>query len=248
MSHFTLARGIVTAAGAAMLLVLAGCTLKNQDPPALAGPSEFGTSLSMTASPDTIVQDGASQSVIAIVARDPNNQAVPNLSLRVDVVVNGAFANDFGRLSARNITTGSDGRATVVYTAPPQPPDHNDPEVLVRIYVTPVGNNFDNAWSWSAAIRLVQPSTIYVPGSPTAQFVYTPSSPTRGQYVFFDGSLSADPDGYIVSYQWSYGDGESETGQTQDHDFVNPGSYNVTLTVTDNAGNRASTTRILNVQ
>jgi hypothetical protein len=125
MSHITLARGIVTAAGAASLVVLSSCTMDNQDPPAFAGPSEYATSLTMTASPDMIVQDGASQSVIGIVARDAANQPIANLSMRVDVVVNGAFANDFGRLSARNITTGSDGRTTVVYTAPPQPPDHN---------------------------------------------------------------------------------------------------------------------------
>ncbi len=241
------ARSIGKAAGVAALVVLAGCTMKDQDAPALAGPSEFATSLTMTASPDTITQDGASQSVITIVARDVNNQPVPNLGLRVDIVVNGAFANDFGRLSARNLTTASDGRATVVYTAPPQPPDHNDPEALVRIYITPVGTNYDNATYRSVSIRLVQPGTIYVPGAPIAQFTYTPSSPRALQNVFFDGTLSSDTDGTVVNYQWSYGDGDFETGSTQYHDFLAAGTYNVTLTVTDNSGNRASTTRIITV-
>jgi PKD repeat protein len=136
----------------------------------------------------------------------------------------------------------------VVYTAPPQPPDHNDPEAYIRIYVTPVGTNYDNALSRYVGIRLVQPATIYVPGSPVAQFSYTPSSPRTAQDVFFDGSLSIDPDGSIVSYQWSYDDGDFETGMTQYHDFVKAGTYNVTLTVTDNAGNKASTTRLVTVQ
>jgi PKD repeat protein len=81
-----------------------------------------------------------------------------------------------------------------------------------------------------------------------AQFSYTPSSPRTAQDVFFDGSLSIDPDGSIVSYQWSYDDGDFENGMTQYHDFVKAGTYNVTLTVTDNAGNKASTTRLVTVQ
>ncbi len=248
MSHMTFARGIVTAAGAASILLAAGCTMHNQDAPDLAGPSEYSTSLTMTASPDTITQDGASQSIITIVARDASDQPVANLAMRVDIVVNNAFANDFGRLSARNIMTGSDGRATVVYTAPPQPPDHNDPETVIRIYIVPVGVNFDNATSRSVSIRLVQPATIYVPGSPVARFSYTPSSPRVNQDVLFDGSASTDPDGSIVSYQWSYDDGDFETGITQLHDFLTARTYNVTLTVTDNAGNKASTTRLVTVQ
>lgn len=248
MSHITLARRFVTAVGAASLLVLTGCTMKDQDPPALAGPSELGTALSITANPDIIAQDGASQSAITVIARDGSNQPVANLGLRADIVANGNWANDFGRLSAQNFATGSDGRATVVYTAPPRSPDNNDPEsVLVQIYITPVGVNYDNTVSRFVSVRLVKPGTIYVPGTPVAQFSYTPPAPVKGQNVFFDGTYSADSDGSIVSYQWTYGDGDMETGPTQYHDFVAAGTYNVTLTVTDNAGNRASTTRIVTV-
>ncbi len=247
MSHNTFARSTLQVAGLAALVVIAGCTMKNQDAPGLAGPSGLATSLTLTASPDTIPQDGAAQSVIAVVARDANNQPIPNLTLRIDLVVGGLIANDFGRLSARNITTGSDGRATVVYTAPQGVFGDSTPETTVRVYVVPVGNNFDNANAFSVLIRLVAPATIYAPGSPIASFTFSPAAPKVGQDVFFNASGSSDPDGAIVQYEWTYGDGDVEYGLTQLHDFPSAGTYTVILTVTDNAGNRASTSRQVTV-
>jgi PKD repeat protein len=39
-----------------------------------------------------------------------------------------------------------------------------------------------------------------------------------------------------VRYDWNWGDGESGTGLFQDHDFLTAGTFNVTLTVTDDTG------------
>ena len=50
----------------------------------------------------------------------------------------------------------------------------------------------------------------------------------------FDGSYSYDPDGgLIVSYQWDFGDGTSSTQQNPTHTYTTPGTYEVTLVVTD---------------
>jgi hypothetical protein len=228
--------------------VMSGCTMKKQDAPPLTGPSEFGISLAMTANPDTITQDGASQSVILIVARDSHSQPIANLPLRLQMAVNGLAATDFGRLSSQNLVTASDGRATAVYTAPPAPPDLNDPEPIVSFVVTPVGTNFDNQWSRFVSIRLVRPVVAQVPGAPFAEFSYTPPNPRPGARVYFDAQYSSDPGGFIVSYQWDYGDGDVETGITQSHDFLVASSYAVTLTVTDNSGLRASRTRTITVE
>ncbi|MDQ8163535.1 MAG: S8 family serine peptidase, partial [Gemmatimonadota bacterium] len=52
----------------------------------------------------------------------------------------------------------------------------------------------------------------------------------------FNGSASADTDGSISSYNWSFGDGTSATGATASKTYSVAGTYSVTLTVTDNSG------------
>jgi PKD repeat protein len=53
-------------------------------------------------------------------------------------------------------------------------------------------------------------------------------------YVGFDGSGSTDTDGSIVTWNWDFGDGYIASGDPVDHTFDAPGTYVVTLTVTDN--------------
>jgi PKD repeat protein len=53
--------------------------------------------------------------------------------------------------------------------------------------------------------------------------------------VSFTGS-SNDTNGYITSYFWNFGDGSSSNQQSPSHTFTKAGTYNVTLTVTDNNG------------
>jgi serine protease len=57
-----------------------------------------------------------------------------------------------------------------------------------------------------------------------------------GDAVTFDGSGSSDPDGYIVSYNWYFGDGASGNSATVGHAYSVAGTYTVTLNVTDNGG------------
>jgi len=48
----------------------------------------------------------------------------------------------------------------------------------------------------------------------------------------FDGSASSDDIG-ITSYSWDFGDGNSGNGVSPSHEYLAPGEYTVTLTVTD---------------
>ena len=67
---------------AASGLFLGGCTMQNQSAPVLGGPSGFGVSLSMTASPVVLPRDGSSQATITVTARDSSGAAMPNVSPR----------------------------------------------------------------------------------------------------------------------------------------------------------------------
>jgi 6-phosphogluconolactonase (cycloisomerase 2 family) len=62
--------------------------------------------------------------------------------------------------------------------------------------------------------------------------------------VRFDASGSADQDGRVVRYDWNFGDGTAwpDAGARPSHVFRSPGSYPVTVTVTDNEG--CSTRRV----
>ena len=52
--------------------------------------------------------------------------------------------------------------------------------------------------------------------------------------ITFDGSKSYDPDGNITSWYWDFGDNTNGTGKTIKHTYSKTGTYNLTLTVTDN--------------
>lgn len=59
-----------------------------------------------------------------------------------------------------------------------------------------------------------------------------------GETVSFDGSESFDPDGLedIESYEWDFGDGVTDTGQTISHTYQAVGTYLGALIVRDAAG------------
>ncbi len=52
----------------------------------------------------------------------------------------------------------------------------------------------------------------------------------------FDGSGSSDPDGSVASYAWNFGDNTTGTGRNPTHTYGAAGTYNYTLTVTDDRG------------
>ena len=213
--------------------------MEKQEAPALSGPSEFGTSISVSVSPDILTQDGASQSMIVVTARDPNSAPLRNLSLRAEIVVDGVLA-DFGSLSARNIVTGNDGRATLVYTAPLAPAVAVDSGTVVTIVVTPVGTDFSNSATRSASIRLVPPGIVVPPDGLKPAFTFTPNAPADSQAVLFDASGSTSATGNpIVSYSWNFGDGGRGSGITASHAYPTAGTYVVTLTISDAVGRTA---------
>ncbi|HWV50455.1 MAG TPA: PKD domain-containing protein, partial [Microbacterium sp.] len=76
--------------------------------------------------------------------------------------------------------------------------------------------------------------------APTAAF--TLAVDAESLTVSVDAGTSADPDGTITSYAWDFGEGATGTGASATHTYDAPGSYPVTLTVTDDDGATHSVT------
>jgi len=65
--------------------------------------------------------------------------------------------------------------------------------------------------------------------------------------VTFDASDSYDINGTITSYIWDFGDGNTSSEITVEHNFSKKGEYTIVLTVTDNLNQESSTNKIINI-
>ena len=75
--------------------------------------------------------------------------------------------------------------------------------------------------------------------APTADFSYFQEGATSIEF----SDDSEDEEGDIVSYLWAFGDGSTSTQRNPTHNYATTGFYQVTLTVTDAAGNTDSITK-----
>ncbi len=235
-------RAIVVVLAAA--LTSAACSVEGVTVPTPTGPSELALSIEMSATPDVISQDGVSTSRLNIFARGPNTLPVGGVALRVEVMVptpGGLVVADYGTLSDRWPTTGSDGKASVIYKAPPQPAPTVTTDTTITLRVTPIGANYAGSVPRFVEVRLVRPGTIRPPTRMVPRFTYSPSNPREHDTIFFDASTSSDPDQQIVSYFWQWGDGDTDTGRQVTHAYEFAGTYGVVLTVSDVYGTSVST-------
>lgn len=255
---------MTTARNAFLLLALAGvmattaCTDK-PDIPKATGPSELGLSLQVLASPDVLNTDGLSTSQITVTARGPNSEPKPGIPLRADIRVGGAIV-DLGSLSSKQTTTGADGRATIVYTAPAGGLTGNpDGGNVVQVGFTPLTGDYANAVERAVSIRLVPLGTIVFPGQPIANFTWNPTTPYERDEVTLDAGLSKDCpqtatapadcyDSPSLQYEWNMDDRNIIlTGRVIKYQFPQRGDYFVKLTVTNALGNKVSVTKQIDV-
>ena len=230
-------------ASAAVLALAWSCTVQKADVPPVTGPSELALSLSVLANPDTLAQDGASQSQIVFQARDPNGQPVSGVALRADIVTDGVI-QDFGTLNTRSVVTGSDGRATIIYTAPAAV-DGAPATREITIRGVPVGTDANAQLPRTVNIRLIAPGPIVPSGPAVPDFSMSPETPTQDELVTFDATSALGA--VLVDYDWDYGDGSSGSGMVVQHSFDDIGDYVVTLTVTDDKGLKASRPKTISV-
>jgi PKD repeat protein len=242
------------------LTAAGGCTIHKAEAPPVSGPSTLALSLTMNAIPDSISQDGGSQSSIRILAIGADGRPKAAVPLRIDMRVNGS-AQDYGTLSARTLVTNNDGIATVVYTAPPSPASGlftgcpSSPLIgnCVEIIATATATDFSTAQPQSVQIRLVPPGVILPPPTtPSACFTMSPSAITANTTITFtagtlSGGVCGPPSADITAFAWTFGDGGSASGRVVSHSFSAANTYNVTLTETNDRGISASVTQAITV-
>ena len=236
-------------------LLASGCGIDKQTAPSLIGPSGHALDLVVTATPDSLVQDGVSTATIQVVARGADGKPVPGLQVVLTGASNNTTLVRSVSFTAPSIATNADGVAITQLIAPPPPATlpwpSSDPEITV--FATPVGGNFANQAPRGATVRLLAPEgTPLANVGPNAKIVANPPVVKFGGSVHFDASLTTDEGGLACStrcqYVWNFGDGsDNQRGITMDHVFETPGDYTVTLIVTDPNGGSDSTSIVITV-
>jgi hypothetical protein len=214
------------AAGICAVVGLGGC-IDQTTAPALTGPSGFGTSITLTASPNVLPRDGVSTSQIAVTVRR-DNAPVANQHVKL--------STSAGQVQAADQVTNTQGVATFTVVAP----SPNDNVTTVLVTATPVGGtDYTNVQPASALL------SVFGPAPPTADFTFTPTAPVGLQAIVFDGSASKAGFGStIYQYTWDLGNGvvtEPSGSAFYKYDQGYPvavvdTAYVVTLTVTDTEG------------
>lgn len=82
--------------------------------------------------------------------------------------------------------------------------------------------------------------------APEAGFTWSPNEPEAGQTVTFTDT-STDPEPGALAHEWTFGDGGSATSANPDHVYETPGTYVVTLNVTDSGGQTDTVTHEITV-
>ncbi|MDG6229770.1 MAG: PKD domain-containing protein, partial [Candidatus Thermoplasmatota archaeon] len=82
--------------------------------------------------------------------------------------------------------------------------------------------------------------------SPLALFTYTPNEPKTSDMILFN-STSYDPDGFLTNWTWDMGDTTIYYGEQVTHQYIHPGSYEVQLTVTDDANTTYVISQIITI-
>ena len=241
--------GVVLSAAA-----LSGCTLKDQEAPDLAGPSGLSLSLSVAASPDRLVQDGVSQTVITATVR--NAQGEPVSGKGITWFVTASDGSQVEPVTQASVTN-AQGQASTRVTSPDPPREVPSTPLKLRIAAQAQGTDTSTSgpgWErdrMTVEVELVPPAgTPTANHNPVASFTVSPAVGNINQEITFDASATTD-EGTICdnrcNYLWDFGDFTTDTGKHVTHKYTLPDSYTVTLTVTDGRSGVGSTSRTVTV-
>lgn len=226
------------------IATLCACGLDEVELPDLAGPSEYGTAVQLTAIPDVLTADGRSFAIITAVVRDQNGAPKAGVPMFFAIADEDGNFLDLGTLSAEQVTTDGSGAASIRYTVPPRTDATADQ--TVQVLARPIGDNAENAVYRAVRIELRSAEPRLFPevpnGTPTCRFIVEPAiGPEPGGAYKVNTSIlfqttSFDSDGTIVRYEWDFGDGTKSDQPDEEHHYGIAGNYTVNHVVTDDDG------------
>lgn len=257
-------RKLLAYCAALSLAATAACTVHQDNAPTPSGPSTSAIALTVTATPDTLPQNGTSQARVMVRAFNAGGQPLASLPIRLDMQVNGT-TRDLGTLSARSIVTAADGTASATYTAPAGPNAGGDGTLVAFVATVMSGDAVNQGLLSSvgsqsqAFVRLVADSLVNPapPETPTAVFS-TGGTLTAGAIVLFNGTASCPStatsgvcnaaNSTLTSWDWDFGDNSTHgNGSVATHAYSVARAYAVTLRVTNSQGNSASSTSVVTI-
>jgi len=97
-------------------------------------------------------------------------------------------------------------------------------------------SGWDSAYGWGILDAFAALNYAAAPNTAPVADAGPDQTAEVNQFVTFNASDSYDIDDGIDSYSWDFGDGETGTGETTNHEYSSAGSYTVTLTVKDFGG------------
>ncbi len=97
----------------------------------------------------------------------------------------------------------------------------------------------DGASSVKSTTVVIQPANV----APVPVIVANPLTGSAPLAVTVNGASSTDSDGSIASYAWDFGNGQTATTPVASVTYNSQGTYVIRLTVTDNRGKTATTTK-----
>jgi hypothetical protein len=132
--------------------------------------------------------------------------------------------------------------------------DNEDGDLCIKSFGPDLGGSGPAAWDqvihgghyylqdeWSNEDGSCRPRDERDPISFAAKSRVSTWTPTRF------AAHAGDPDGSIVAYDWTFGDGGHSHGRVATHRLSHPGSYRVVLRTTDSSGNWAFSARTITV-
>jgi PGF-CTERM protein len=161
-----------------------------------------------------------------------------DIEANADVTLDASASSDEGEITTYEWNLDGEGGVDVTTEEPTLTTNLSSPGE--RTVIVTVTDDSDESASADVQFNVTEEA-------PPTPAINAPDTITADEQLSVDGSESTD-NGEIESYEWSFGDGATATGETAGHSYSSPGSYEVTLAVTDTLGHTATTTHSVTVE